>query len=152
LVLLAPSAIVQRAMELMHLQNFFDLAPDFASAQQLIEKRTREAAATRRTTAALNPMFWQGEITAANANQVWEMTQAYITSPLQQRELVIDLSGVRFLDSNGVSVMIRAKRLAQHQGAKLAFIGPQSAVRNVLHLSQLEEFLLEETSRERRVR
>ena len=69
LVLLAPSPMVQRALTLMRLQNFFASAPDFASAQQLIQARAREqaGAATLRTPAAINPLLWQGEITAANA-------------------------------------------------------------------------------------
>ena len=82
----------------MQLQNFFASAPDFASAQELIAARTREeAGAVRlRTPAAINPLLWQGEITAANAKEVWSTTEAHIISK-QRNELVIDMSGVRFI-------------------------------------------------------
>jgi anti-sigma B factor antagonist len=143
LVLLAPSPIVQRALGLMKLQNFFASAPDFPSAQQLIEARTREeAGAVRlRTPAALNPLLWQGEITAANAKEVWATTEAHLASK-QRRELVIDLSGVRFMDSTGLGVMVRAKKLALREHVKLEFIHLQPAVKNVIQLARLEEFLL----------
>ena len=103
LVLLAPSQMVQRALALMQLQNFFASAPDFASAQELIAARTREqtGAVRLRTPAALNPLLWQGEITAANAKEVWSTTEAHVLSK-QRRELVIDMSGVRFMDSTGL--------------------------------------------------
>jgi N-acetylglucosaminyldiphosphoundecaprenol N-acetyl-beta-D-mannosaminyltransferase len=143
LVLLAPSPMVQRALALMRLQNFFASAPDFASAQQLIEARTREQsnAVTLQNPAALNPLLWQGEITAANAKEVWNTTQAHIKSG-QRKELVIDLSGVRFMDSTGLGLMVRAKKLAQHEQVRLTFINLQPAVENVVQLARLEEFLL----------
>jgi len=140
LVLLAPSAAVRRALSLMRLQNFFAAAPDFAAAQQLIEARTREQSSAVALPAS-NPLFWQGEITAANAKEVWHTTEAYLSSR-QRKELVIDLSGVRFMDSTGVGVMVRAKKLAQREGVKLAFIHLQPAVENVIQLAQLQEFLL----------
>lgn len=149
LVLLAPSQMVQRALALMQLQNFFAAAPDFASAQELIAARTREeAGAVRlRTPAALNPLLWQGEITAANAKEVWNTTEAHVSSK-QRKELVIDMSGVRFMDSTGLGMMVRAKKLAQQQGVKLDFIHLQPAVQNVVRLARLEEYLLTEPPRE----
>jgi len=143
LVLLAPSVMVQRALALMQLQNFFASAPDFASAQELIAARTREeAGAVRlRTPAALNPLLWQGEITAANAKAVWSTTETHISSK-QRRELVIDMSGVRFMDSTGLGMMVRAKKLAQQEQVKLDFIHLQPAVQNVVRLARLEEYLL----------
>jgi anti-sigma B factor antagonist len=149
LVLLAPSSMVERALALMHLQNFFAAAPDFAAAQQLIEARTREqsSAVSLPSAAALNPLLWQGEITAANVKAVWDTTEAHLLSP-NRREMVIDLSGVRFIDSSGVGLMVRAKKLAQVQRVKLAFVHLQPAVKNVIRLAQLEEFLFDETPRE----
>lgn len=143
LVLLAPSPAVRRALSLMRLQNFFAAASDFAAAQQLIEARTREQSNAVELPAvpASNPLLWQGEITAANAKEVWRTTEAHLSSR-QRKELVIDLSGVRFMDSTGVGVMVRAKKLAQREGVKLAFIHLQPAVENVIQLAQLREFLL----------
>ena len=148
LVLLAPSPAVQRALSLMRLQNFFASAPDFTAAQQLIEARTREQsnAATPPNPPALNPLLWQGEITAANAKEVWSTTEAHLSSK-QRKELVIDLSGVRFMDSTGLGLMVRAKKLAQQERVKLTFVNLQPAVQNVIQLARLEEFLLREPAR-----
>jgi N-acetylglucosaminyldiphosphoundecaprenol N-acetyl-beta-D-mannosaminyltransferase len=149
LVLLAPSPMVRRALALMQLQNFFASAPDFASAQQLIAARTREqtGAVRLRSPAAINPLLWQGEITAANAAEVWTTTETHLTSK-QRRELVVDMSGVRFMDSTGLGLMVRAKKLAQLERVKLEFTHPQPAVQNVIHLARLDEFLLAEKPRE----
>lgn len=143
LVLLAPSPAVQHALSLMRLQNFFAAAPDFAAAQQLIETRMREQsnAVALPGVPASNPLLWQGEITAANAKEVWRTTEAHLSSK-QRKELIIDLSGVRFMDSTGLGMMVRAKKLAQREGVKLIFIHLQPAVQNVIQLAQLEEFLL----------
>jgi len=148
LVLLAPSPEVQRALELMQLQNFFDCTPDFATAQHLIAAREREqnAVVRLRSPAAVNPVLWQGEITAANATEVWSTTETHINSK-QRRQLVIDLSGVRFMDSTGLGLMVRAKKLAQLKQVKLQFTHPQPAVQNVIQLARLEEFLMPAESR-----
>jgi N-acetylglucosaminyldiphosphoundecaprenol N-acetyl-beta-D-mannosaminyltransferase len=149
LVLLAPSSQVQRALALMRLQNFFACAPDFASAQELIAARTREenGAVRLRSPAEINPLLWQGEITAANAQDVWSTTETHLTSK-QRSELVIDMSGVRFIDSTGLGLMVRAKKLAQREHVKLEFVHLQPAVQNVVRLARLEEFLSSAKPRE----
>jgi N-acetylglucosaminyldiphosphoundecaprenol N-acetyl-beta-D-mannosaminyltransferase len=143
LVLLAPSAQVRRALKLMRISDFFSSAPDFASAQFLLQVRAREqsAAVTLRTAAAVTPLVWHGEITAANAGQVWENTRAYLEAARPERELALDLSAVRFIDSSGLGLLIRAKKLARQQGAKLIFKGIQPAVKNVIQIAHLEGFL-----------
>lgn len=146
LVLLAPSANVQSALALMHLQNFFAAAPDIAAAQELIAARVREESvpANPRMAAALNPLVWQGEITTANADVVWSRTEAHVrTLTASQRDVVIDLGAVRFLDSTGAGLMVRARKLAQRENCKLTFTNPPEVVLNVLRLARLEEFLLE---------
>ena len=149
LILVAPSIMVQRALDLMRLQDFFAIATDLPSAQALIATREREqAGAVRlRSAAAANPLLWQGEITAANAQEVWERTEAHLTSK-QRHELVIDMSGVRFMDSTGLGMMVRARKLAQREQVKLDFTNLQPAVQNVIHLARLEAFLLPTKERE----
>ena len=85
LVLLDPSPAVKRALALMHLQDFFLAAPDFASAQRLLETWTlekNEVVSFNRTKTA-ERIFWRGEIIAANADRVWRLTERCIT--LKQR-------------------------------------------------------------------
>jgi len=144
LVLLAPSAPLTQALEVMHLRNFFDSAPDLTSAQELIALRTREraGAVTPSDAAPSSPLLWQGEITAANADAVWELTQIHLMTPPGRRELVVDMTAVRFIDSSGAGVMLRARKFAQQHSIKLKFTGVHDDVRNVLRISRLEEFLL----------
>jgi N-acetylglucosaminyldiphosphoundecaprenol N-acetyl-beta-D-mannosaminyltransferase len=143
LVLIAPSTPVCRALKLMRISEFFSSAADVASAQYLVQVRAREqsAAVTLRTAAAVTPLVWHGEITAANAGQVWENTRPHLEALRPDRELVLDLSDVRFIDSSGLSLMIRAKKFARQQGANLVFKGIQPAVQNVIRIARLESFL-----------
>ncbi|MBL9172075.1 MAG: STAS domain-containing protein, partial [Verrucomicrobiales bacterium] len=59
-------------------------------------------------------------------------------------EVVIDLSGVPFADSSGVGFMVRLKKRAWQRGVKVAYATPTAAVSNVLRLTRLEEYLLEQ--------
>jgi N-acetylglucosaminyldiphosphoundecaprenol N-acetyl-beta-D-mannosaminyltransferase len=145
LVLLAPSRVVTRALELMRLKSFFALAPDFAAAQRLIRARARELGAeVGAQPDGTTSIFWRGEIIAANAEDIWRFTETQIGQALTPRQLAIDLSDVRFIDSTGLGLMIRTRKLAQRQGVKLHFIHAQPAVKNVVCLARLEGFLLGE--------
>ena len=64
MVLLDPSPTVKRALALMHLEDFFASAPDFDSAQRLIETRTLEEnrAVSTDTTRSMESMVWQGKL------------------------------------------------------------------------------------------
>jgi N-acetylglucosaminyldiphosphoundecaprenol N-acetyl-beta-D-mannosaminyltransferase len=140
LVLLQPATIVQRALRLMRQTNLFLIAADIAEARQLIQTRKRAPAVLASTSGG--PLIWQGEITAGNAVEVWENTQAHIVSlGLRHERLTIDLSGVRFLDSTGVRLMAQAKRQALQLGATLDFTHPSSDVLNVVRLARLQNFL-----------
>jgi anti-anti-sigma factor len=88
-------------------------------------------------------LVWKGELTAANAEEVWMRTSDHIAArSLVQKVLVIDLSKLTFIDSTGLSVMIRTKKFAARQQLGISYVGVQENVRNVLRLSRLEEFLL----------
>lgn len=145
LVLLDPSAALKRALALMNLQDFFATAPDFDSARALIAARATEQdkAASLATGASADSLLWQGEITAANAEKVWRVTEKQLLAGEgAARKLVIDLSQVRFMDSTGMGIMVRARKLAKLQSIQLTFTGIQPAVQNVMRLARLEPFLL----------
>jgi N-acetylglucosaminyldiphosphoundecaprenol N-acetyl-beta-D-mannosaminyltransferase len=146
LVLIAPNSITKNCLRLMRLEGFFAMAPDVAHAQELLLARARECAAAVASDCDIQtePLRWQGEITAANAEQVWNNCHSYLVHAAESSrpEVVIDMSAVRFIDSSGLGVMVRTKKLAQRHGTKLVFTALQPAVLNVLHLSRMEEFLL----------
>ena len=145
LVLIASRPAVRRALSLVRLQEFFDYAPDHQSARRLIENRLSETSAavitSRADPSAEHNLIWQGEVTAANAETVWESTHARLLLAARGR-MVIDLSAVRFIDSSGLGLMVRARKLAQQSGINLIFTKPQTFVLNVIHIARLEELLL----------
>jgi anti-anti-sigma factor len=143
LVLVAPGPAVRRALALLRIESFFAMAPDAAAAAQLLELRAREQAAGIPSGASTGPLVWQGEITAVNAQEIWKRTAAQLaspgaSSPSKPPERVLDLSAVRFIDSSGLGVLVRAKRLVQSQGARLVLTGLQPAVQNVVQLARLD--------------
>lgn len=143
LVLLAPSKAVKRALRLMQLQDFFDSADDLSSAEVLLETRRLEISITPSSASIVaGPFLWQGEITAANADQVWTRTVDHLSALSDSTVWTIDLSRVRFIDSSGLGLMVRARKLAHQRQRSLAFTGLQPPVRNVLRIAQLEEYLL----------
>jgi N-acetylglucosaminyldiphosphoundecaprenol N-acetyl-beta-D-mannosaminyltransferase len=144
LVLLSPSEIVSRALAMMHLKDFFAIAPDFASAQKLIESRVREQreAVTASLANSAEPLVWHGEITAVNAEEVWQLTESRLASVASTKQLTVNMSQVRFIDSTGLGIMIRIKKSSQRRGVKLEFTGIQPAVKNVLQMARLEAFLM----------
>ena len=60
----------------------------------------------------------------------------------EPRNLVIDLSGVTFLDSMGLSVLIQGKRSVEGSGGQLAIVNAGDRVRHVLQLAGVDEYLL----------
>jgi N-acetylglucosaminyldiphosphoundecaprenol N-acetyl-beta-D-mannosaminyltransferase len=144
-VLLAVSEVVQRALSMMRLQDFFVTVPDAAAAERLVSDQGAEQAVTIKNSSfsARPALFWQGEVTAGNADGVWEQTKSHIiSSAAAQPEVVVDLSRLRFIDSTGLSLMIRARKFATQQGTALRFVAVQPAVENVLRLARLEDYLL----------
>jgi N-acetylglucosaminyldiphosphoundecaprenol N-acetyl-beta-D-mannosaminyltransferase len=143
LVLLAPSPAVLRALDLMRLRDFFHTARDEEAGLAVLERLKEESLLStglpKVTSTALN---WSGEITTANAESVWAFTQQYLSSLAPDKRKTIDLSQVRFIDSTGLGLMVRAKKMSTASGEELIFSGLRPSVRNVVRLARLEEFLL----------
>ncbi len=147
LVLLAPSRAVRRSLELMRLQDFFRHAPDLSAAVELCAAgHTPEPVVLGAGAGGGGPVLrWQGEVTANNADQVWERTRAHLASASSSHgSLTVDLIHVSFIDSTGLAVMIRARKFARQHAFHLKFTGLQPAVKNVLRLARMEDFLLQD--------
>jgi N-acetylglucosaminyldiphosphoundecaprenol N-acetyl-beta-D-mannosaminyltransferase len=147
LILVAPAPAVKQVLSFMRLEEFFVSAKDLAEARRILEARERE----RAEKVALGPgnafraLVWYGEITAVNVDQVWERTRSYIEQAKEQSgSIVIDLSVVRFIDSSGLGLMVRVRKLARQCGLTLGFANVQPAVLNVVQIARLEEFLLDQ--------
>ncbi len=141
LILVAPSNAVISALKLMRLKDFFTIVRDHKEVQKIMETNIIPKGATKQA-AATNGLAWKGEVTAANVDEIWKTTQAYLTSCGKSTEVKIDLSEVPFIDSTGLGLMIRARKVAAQSGSKIVFSGAQPNVRNVLRIARLESTLL----------
>lgn len=148
LVLVSPTKCIDRALRLMRLDDYFVIAQDAVEARQLIENLEHEVPVVANDATALDarPLRWQGEITAANVEQVWSVTREYIdsTSP-EGTTIKIDLEGVRFIDSSGAGLMVRTKRYGAQCGRCIMYENISAPVLNVLTILKLKEFLASST-------
>jgi N-acetylglucosaminyldiphosphoundecaprenol N-acetyl-beta-D-mannosaminyltransferase len=146
LVLLNASRSVRRALELMRLFDFFNHAPDLAAALKKTSENREANPVLVRTgpTETLPVLLWQGEVTASNADQVWERTRHHLSSAHSGAELTVDLMHVPFIDSTGLAVMIRARKFARQNAFHLNFTGVQPPVQNVLRVARMEDFILQD--------
>lgn len=56
--------------------------------------------------------------------------------------LIVDLSGVRFIDSSGLAVLIRARQDVQDYGGKLTLSGITENVRSIFETARLDQFFV----------
>ena len=57
------------------------------------------------------------------------------------RSVVIDLSGVTFIDSAGLSALVGFARRSRECGAKVCFVGARRSVSRVLSMTRLDQLL-----------
>ncbi|MET9496140.1 STAS domain-containing protein [Streptomyces sp. NPDC006552] len=55
--------------------------------------------------------------------------------------VTLDLSGVEFLDSGGINVLLRARAALQERGAELAVRRPSAVVERIFHITGLDTVL-----------
>ncbi len=143
LVLLSPSRPVIRCLEVMHLDGYFHMATDVASADSMLKLLKCGQPAPTEVAGTMNTVLqWSGEILASNVDVFWAQTNEWLLKLPGTQSAVIDLANVRFIDSSGLGLMIRVKKLAGQQKRTLEFTGLQPPVRNVLRVARLEKFLL----------
>lgn len=148
LVLVAPSQPIRRALKLLRLQEFFLVSESADAGRKAIAERLGQRAVTPPSfedDSMSGPVAiaWHGEITAANVNRIWERTLAHLDQCRSAQKWRIDLSDVRFMDSSGLGILVRLKKLARARERYLEVVGTQPAVRNVIQIAQLTEFLAE---------
>jgi anti-sigma B factor antagonist len=67
-----------------------------------------------------------------------------IASFIKERpaHVVVDLSGVTFIDSSGLAVLIRAMQDVQEYGGKLSLSGISENVRSIFEMARLDQVFL----------
>jgi anti-anti-sigma factor len=84
----------------------------------------------------------KGEVDMATAPQL-----AACLDDHTDRDVVVDLSEVPFLDSSGISVLVHARQVSRERGHTLRVTGEQENVRTVLEVTGLLESLHGDGSR-----
>lgn len=74
-----------------------------------------------------------GEVDVATAPELWASVAGALATPPAQ--LVFDVAALRFIDSSGLSVIVRTYRAMQPHGGKVLLRSPSSAVRQVLDIA-----------------
>jgi len=59
----------------------------------------------------------------------------------QPRTMIIDLSGLRFMDSSALHVILRANRVLDRQGGVLALASPREPVAKMLRLTAADQLI-----------
>jgi N-acetylglucosaminyldiphosphoundecaprenol N-acetyl-beta-D-mannosaminyltransferase len=142
MVVTAPSRALGRAFELMKLSEFFPQAPDQTAAGQFLQDQAARGTvivdldlASRESVLA-----WQGEVTAANLGEIALLTAGQLGQA--RGVFAIDLTGLRFIDTTGIGLMVKLKKQATRQGVELRFVGASGTVRKIVGYLRMEEYLL----------
>jgi anti-sigma B factor antagonist len=80
-----------------------------------------------------------GEADVTNSDALRDLLDAEVAK--QPRTLIIDLSGLRFMDSSALHVLLRANRTMDRQGGVLALASPREAVAKMLRLTAADQLI-----------
>jgi anti-anti-sigma factor len=80
-----------------------------------------------------------GEADVTNTDDLRRMLDEEVTQ--QPRMLIIDMSGLRFMDSSALHALLRVNRALDRQGGVLALVAPQPAVAKILRLTTADRLI-----------
>ena len=80
-----------------------------------------------------------GEADVTNSDALREVLDAEVAK--EPRTLIIDLSGLRFMDSSALHVILRANRAMDRQGGVVALAGPRDPVAKMLRLTAADQLI-----------
>jgi anti-sigma B factor antagonist len=80
-----------------------------------------------------------GEADVTNCDTLREVLDAEVAK--QPRTLIIDLGGLRFMDSSALHVLLRANRAMDRQGGVLALASPREPVAKMLRLTAADQLI-----------
>jgi N-acetylglucosaminyldiphosphoundecaprenol N-acetyl-beta-D-mannosaminyltransferase len=144
MVLAAPSQAMVGALDLMRLREFFTQATDLQSGLQILGNPQGVANVLDMEHASATPaVFWQGEITAVNVEEVREKTHERLKEA--SGTFVIDLAGLRFICTTGIGLMVWLKKQATLKGIELRFINASTTVLTIVGHLRMGEYLFGNT-------
>lgn len=80
-----------------------------------------------------------GEADVTNSDALREVLEAEVAK--QPGTLIIDLSGLRFMDSSALHVVLRASRAMDRQAGVLALASPREPVAKMLRLTAADQLI-----------
>ncbi len=80
-----------------------------------------------------------GEADVTNCDTLREVIEAEVAK--QPRTLIIDLGGLRFMDSSALHVILRANRTMDRHGGVLALASPREPVAKMLRLTAADQLI-----------
>jgi anti-sigma B factor antagonist len=81
-------------------------------------------------------VFAVGEIDLATASLMREVMAEAVES---RRHLIVDLSAVTFLDSTGLSVLLRTRQRIEATHKSMSLAGPTGLVARVISITRIDE-------------
>jgi anti-anti-sigma factor len=94
----------------------------------------RESAGEPYTLLALS-----GEADITNSDQLRDLLDTEVAK--QPSHLIIDMSGLRFMDSSALHALLRTNRALDRQGGVLSLVAPQEAVARMLRLTAADRLV-----------
>jgi len=90
----------------------------------------------------LSTREWDGQVIVAlrgvlDVADAVSVAAALTAVAARERDIIIDLAGLEFIDSSGVAALVRGRRQARHAGGELLLAAPQQQVLRVLTLTRL---------------
>jgi anti-anti-sigma factor len=82
----------------------------------------------------------RGELDLSIAEELRDRLLAILAR--EAASLILDLSGLAFMDSTGVSLLVAIERRANELGGTLSLVAPQKLVARVLHITSLDRHFL----------
>lgn len=94
-------------------------------------------------------LYLQGELDHHSARPAMKAIESEMERALA-RECVLDMSGLSFMDSSGIALILKAHKVAKAQGGKLWIEHPSRQVMRVMETSGIERIvpIAQETGKE----
>ena len=80
-----------------------------------------------------------GEADVTNTDELRRLLDEEVAQ--EPRTLIVDLSGLRFMDSSALHALLRVNRSLDRQGGVLALVSPQAAVAKILRLTTADRLI-----------
>ena len=80
-----------------------------------------------------------GELDATNSQQLRNLLESEMSAGL--RTLIVELSGLNFIDSSALQVLLRCNRMLSSQGGVLRLVRPVGSVARMLHFTRADQLI-----------